>query len=289
MILPTSISVRLTAWFAAILFMGWVLFGTAMRFDLEHALTAGRYQTLSHRADRLTELLKKVQGETTEVRSREYLNFATATGDGLIEVFKSDGSRAFPSPSDDARAFPWPKPIDREQFIAVKYAGQKYRVLNQPVRIGSEGYDLLLAAPLAGNLAILDRFTFGLLIAMPLLLLASAGCGYFICRRALAPVDRITASVRSIGVWNLSRRLQIPNTRDELQRLAETYNEMLSRLESAVAQIRQFTANASHELRSPLCFARTSAEVALLNPAVDSGSRQAFQEIINGRSRDDHR
>ncbi len=251
-----------------------------MRFDLEHALTAGRYQTLSRRADRLTDLLRKIRGESEEVREREYLDFATATGDGLIEVFRTDGSRAFPPPSDDARAFPWPKPANREQFIEAKYAGQKYRVLNSPVQIGNESYDLLLAAPLAGNLALLDRFTLGLLVAMPVLLLASAGCGYFVSRRALLPVDRITAQARNITVWNLSDRLPVSSTSDELQRLAETCNEMLARLDTAVEQIRNFTSNASHELRSPLSFARTMAEVALMNPHIDRESAKTFKEIV---------
>ena len=67
---------------------------------------------------------------------------------------------------------------------------------------------------------------------------------------------------------------------DELERLTETCNAMLARIESAVNQIKQFTGDASHELRGPLSFVRTVAEVALRNPNVDASSRQAFEDIV---------
>src|SRR5262249_1495823 len=67
---------------------------------------------------------------------------------------------------------------------------------------------------------------------------------------------------------------------DELQRLAITCNGMLSRLENSVNRIQRFTADASHELRSPISFMRTVAEVALGNPEVDPESRAAFQDIL---------
>jgi signal transduction histidine kinase len=96
----------------------------------------------------------------------------------------------------------------------------------------------------------------------------------------LKPVDRITTTARSISIRNLSEQLPVSNTGDELQRLAETCNAMLQRLDSAVSEIKRFTADASHELRGPLSFTRTVAEVALRNPDADPLSRSAFQDIV---------
>jgi len=93
-------------------------------------------------------------------------------------------------------------------------------------------------------------------------------------------VDRISAAARSISIRNLSERLPVSRTGDEIERLAETCNAMLARLEAAVNQINQFTADASHELRGPLSFVRTVAEVALRNPRSDGDSRQAFADIV---------
>ena len=97
---------------------------------------------------------------------------------------------------------------------------------------------------------------------MPLLLIGAAVGGYWISRRALQPVDRITAAADSISIRNLSDRLDVPNTADELQRLSETLNRMLARLNSSVQRMSQFTADASHELRAPVSLIRTTAELA---------------------------
>ena len=111
------------------------------------------------------------------------------------------------------------------------------------------------------------------------MLISSAG-GYWLSRKALKPVDRITAAARSISISNLSERFPVSKTGDELQRLAETCNAMLARLDVAVNQIKRFTADASHELRGPISFVRTVAEVALRNPKADTKSRQAFEDIV---------
>ena len=92
-------------------------------------------------------------------------------------------------------------------------------------------------------------------------------------------MDRITETARTIGVTNLSERLPVPHTSDELQRLAETWNDMLRRLEIAVSQISQFTADASHELRTPVAIIRLAAENALRKRRSESEYRQALQRI----------
>ena len=95
----------------------------------------------------------------------------------------------------------------------------------------------------------------------------------------------LTAALRSISIGNLSERLPSRATGDEIERLAETCNEMLSRLEAAVAEIKRFTADASHELRSPLSYIHMVAEYALRNPGLRAECRESFEEIV-AESRD---
>jgi heavy metal sensor kinase len=279
---PVSISLRLTVWFGGIFFFGWVLFGLVMWQNLKSTLKADRYQTLARRIDRLQDLLAKTQGESEEDRHQVFKDFAHATGNGLAEIFSVDGSRAYPSPSVAASAFPWPAvaAANGEQFLHVSSAGQPYWVIARPYSLGDKALLLLAAAPEAGNLVILQNFWRGLLTSAPVLLLISSLGGYWMSRRALKPVDRITVTARSISIGNLSQRLPVSNSGDELQRLAETCNAMLQRLDSAVSQIKRFTADASHELRGPLSFTRTVAEVALRNPNADPESRRAFEDIV---------
>jgi len=277
-----SISLRLTLWFVCIFLLGWVSFGAAMWFNLKQTLADERHTTLNRRIDRLQDLLNKTQDEDPADRIQDFKDFSHATGNGLAEVFRADGSRAFPSPSEAAKLFPWPAvPIgSSEEFLQVKSSEQLYWVLVRSFVLGHEVVYLFAAAPAAGNLLILDRFWQGLLISAPVLLLVSSAGGYWLSRRALKPVDRITATARSISIRNLSERLPVTKSGDELERLTETCNAMLARIESAVNQIKQFTGDASHELRGPLSFVRTVAEVALRNPGVDGNSQQAFRDIV---------
>jgi signal transduction histidine kinase len=99
-------------------------------------------------------------------------------------------------------------------------------------------------------------------------------------RRALQPVGQLTAAVRSLSIGNLAERLPIGQTGDELQRLAETCNDMLARLETAVTQIKRFTADASHELRSPLSYIFMVSECALRHPDLPEECREWFEDIL---------
>ena len=275
----SSISLRLTGWFALIFLAGWVLFGAAMWINLKRTLKNERYVTLSRRLDRLQTLLNKTQDEEAAALAANYQEFARATGGGLAEIFRPDGTRALPSPTPAAQEFPWPG-IEgtTEQFSYVP--SRDFWVLIRRSSLDSKVVYLAAASPQAENQLVLDHFREGLIASAPILLLISSLCGYWLSRRALRPVDRITAAARSISIRNLSERLPVARTGDEMERLAETCNEMLARLEAAVNQIKQFTADASHELRGPLSFVRTVAEVAMRNPDADAESRAAFADIV---------
>jgi len=277
----TSISLRLTAWFAAIFLAGWVLFGAGMWINLKRTLVNERYLTLSHRLNRLQALLDKTQKKDGNARFADYQEFARATGGGLAEVFNIDGTRAFASPTPAAKDFPWPVIHSGalEEFVYIK--SRNFWALLRRYSVDGQIVYLAAASPEAGNQLVLDRFWAGLIASAPILLLVSSLCGYWLSRRALKPVDQITAAARSISIRNLSERLPVVNTGDEIERLAQTCNAMLARLESAVNQIKQFTADASHELRGPLSFVRTVAEVALRNPHTDINSQQAFEDIVD--------
>ena len=104
------------------------------------------------------------------------------------------------------------------------------------------------------------------LIGLGLTTLASGGIGWLVSRRVLAPVRSITETARRASHEHLGERLALSGPRDELRELADTFDEMLDRLDRAFAAQRQFVANASHELRTPLTAMRTAIDVTLAKP-----------------------
>jgi two-component system, OmpR family, heavy metal sensor histidine kinase CusS len=97
-------------------------------------------------------------------------------------------------------------------------------------------------------------------------LACALGGGYWLARRALAPVDRMAATAAEITSTRLDCRLPEPAADDELSHLARIFNAMIERLQRSFEEVRRFTADAAHELRTPLAAMRTEAEVALRAP-----------------------
>lgn len=109
----------------------------------------------------------------------------------------------------------------------------------------------------------LQELFFSLALAFPVVLAISTAGGWFLARLSLRPVDDITKSAEEITAHNLSQRLPMPPTSDEIARLTATLNRMIERLEKSFNQVRQFTADASHELRTPLAILMGEIEIAL--------------------------
>jgi heavy metal sensor kinase len=122
------------------------------------------------------------------------------------------------------------------------------------------------------------RDTLGYVVPIALLL-AGLG-GWFLAHRGLAPVVAMAERARRLGGEDLSGRLPVANPRDELGRLAETFNDLLGRLESSMKHQRQFMADASHELRTPITTTRTAANVALQQRHRDEDEYRHSLEII---------
>ncbi len=111
------------------------------------------------------------------------------------------------------------------------------------------------------------------------LLLAGIG-GWLLARRALQPVVRMTEAAQRIGAEHLTERVEETGTGDELDQLAKTLNQMLSRLDAAFSQIRQFSASASHELQTPLTILKGELEVALRSPRSPEEYRAALHSSL---------
>ncbi len=127
------------------------------------------------------------------------------------------------------------------------------RIYNQPVYDNNQFVAIVQVAQSLDDVEdTLERLLTSLLIAIPILVVIAGISGYLLAARALAPIDQITSTARQISAEDLSARLNIPTTDDEVGRLTQTLNDMLVRLDDSFQRERQFTNDASHELRTPL-------------------------------------
>lgn len=110
-----------------------------------------------------------------------------------------------------------------------------------------------------------DLLTTGL-VAFGVVVLVGAAAGYILAGQALQPVSRVTATARRLSTETLHDRIGLSGPDDELKELADTFDDMLARLDAAFDSQRRFVANASHELRTPLAVIRTEVDVALADP-----------------------
>lgn len=140
------------------------------------------------------------------------------------------------------------------------------RIMTRPFEAGGRRFLVMLMVPLDETNLELRQVATILWGVLPLSLLLAGAVGYLLARKALAPVEQIRRATEEITAERLDRRLDVPNPHDELGRLGQTINAMISGLERSFAEIRRFTADASHELRTPIAVIRTEAEVAMTKP-----------------------
>jgi two-component system, OmpR family, sensor kinase len=151
-------------------------------------------------------------------------------------------------------------------FQTVNSVRSRFRGYARPMSAGGQPYTLAVLRSLHPQQEMLEDVRASFAWVVPIaLLLASAG-GYFLARKSLAPVVAMSAQAEKIGAANLHDRLVVLNEEDELGYLAQSFNELLERLDQSFERQRRFVADASHELRTPVAILRGEAEVALSRP-----------------------
>jgi heavy metal sensor kinase len=156
-----------------------------------------------------------------------------------------------------------------------------FRQLSVPVIVGGAftGTLVQVGAPLDATWATLSQIRSVFYLAFPAILVVSMFAGYIMARRSLAPVDGMRRAADQLSATDLSHRLEVPDVRDELHDLAETFNRMLTRLEDAFERQRRFNSDVSHELRTPLTAIRGEAELALRRTRTADEYRVALETI----------
>jgi heavy metal sensor kinase len=218
---------------------------------------------------------------TSKLRGLEHL------GD-LFQVIGPDGE--FMAQSDGlarhrVRPIPIPNMGGRMVFRNGGPRRFQFRMAAQEIYVNGQPILIEVADPRAKFEGILNEFYSVLVLIVPIVLVIAAAGGYWLSTRALAPVDQIIGEAQAIDPANFSARLSVPRSRDELQRLSETLNQMLDRVEQSVVQVRRFTADASHELRAPITLIYTAAQFALRRDRSPDELKESLRKILGAAKR----
>jgi heavy metal sensor kinase len=274
-----SIRLRLALWYSAALTAGLGLLAFATWISMRHTLVSDADATLAEHARSLDGFVNKEIAEPSFDVREELNEFSQGFPQGtFVQVKDSHGSVVFTSNA----IFPWPTSTEGDLVSRnLDWEHRPYRLLIRTLYTNGQKWQVAIAESLEPAEKILNRLRLLLILLIPAIILIAASGGLWLSRRALKPVDEITAAARSIGIANLSERLAVAQTGDELQRLSETLNGMFARLEDAVKRLSRFTADASHELRTPLAVIRTTAEITARRPRPEAEYREALTQIVS--------
>jgi two-component system, OmpR family, sensor kinase len=269
------IRLRLTLTFAGVMI---VLFGglaLLLRTRFEASLDQGINRSLKTRADDVTQLVS---------RAGHRLPALPESGGAFAQIVDPrsgrvrDATEGHDSPllsrdeADDALGGP---------LTIAKREGS--RLLARPVRVGPQREVLVVAVSLSERDRALTTLSDLLFIGGPALLILTCLAGYALTAGALAPVERMRARAERISGRGRGDRLPVPDANDELHRLGDTLNEMLTRLEDALGRERAFVADAGHELRTPLSILKLELDLALAQgrsrEELEMGLRSAAEEV----------
>jgi heavy metal sensor kinase len=275
------IRLRLTAWYFAVLAVVLSAFGVSAYLEMEHSIHRTVDEELQSRAEGVHQLIERTiqRGAPQDLPEGLREHTELRQGGALLQVSDEQGNWLYRSKVMNDYGVPQPTTLPR-RAVDFREGHVPLRIWSERVNVGGQSYLIQSAFEMDDFYEALEHFELLLFISIPLLLVGAAAGGYWISTRALAPVDQITQTARTISAQNLSSRLVVPNTGDELQRLSETLNGMLGRLEAAFKKITQFTADASHELRTPVAVMRTRAELSLRKARSPEEYREVIAEVL---------
>lgn len=274
-----SIRFRLTAWYAAILAVTFAAVGIGVWLAMQDSINDTVDKDLRSRLRAMGDFLQHQASDREELADELTEHAALAPSGTGFRVANSSGQWLYQSPGTEGWGATPPDPSrlpKRGSAETVMQRGKPIRILSAATSPGV----VQIGIPIDEFAEMLDAFTWTALLASPLLLILASAGGYWMSRRALAPVERIARTAGEIEAQNLSERLPLLGAGDELDHLSTTLNAMFARLEDSFRRITQFTADASHELRTPVAIIRTTAEVIRKKPRSEKEYAEALDRIL---------
>jgi heavy metal sensor kinase len=276
-----SIRTRLTIWYAVLVVVILALLGVGVLVSASWGLRKAADQELTSGIDGVATFLrhKLAIHEMNDLNDELREHSALLPRGKMFRVSYLDGSIIY-QPDAMADVTPVIPPANGLRKESVLVRGRSYRTISRFASVGPYTFLIQVAVDQTEYQELTTGLVWILMLSIPLAGLLAAFAGYWMSGRALAPIQQITETTHSIDAKSLSRRLSLLGTNDELDRLSATINHMLDRIANAYERIAQFTADASHELRTPVALIRSSTELLLMEPNKGPRIERGLSDIL---------
>ncbi|PYS52950.1 MAG: hypothetical protein DMG13_14365 [Acidobacteria bacterium] len=290
-----SIRFRLTVWYAGLFTALLALFGVFIYFTLQRFLERSLIETLAKDARTIGQswLFDVNQSGPGYVAAEIEEHFAPSITSRFVRITRgADGSVLYHSAAPESGAFD-PSHIGPRRFDASESSreehlpdGKELLIFSLPFTDRAGNQHLIeTGAPYDQVERVLRGLLISLGVAFPLIVGAAMGGGYLLMRNALRPMDEIATTAERITSRNLNERLPVVPTGDEVERLSVSLNRMMERLEDAFHHISRFSADAAHEIRTPLAIIRGELENALQASGLTADQRETIGSALEEAER----
>jgi signal transduction histidine kinase len=285
MMTQLPLRIRLTLWYSAAFAVAVFCFGFGCLWMVHRAVTDLEEDELHQRVRGVRRFLEVRPAQETPAQRRDAITAAYDVSHGAkwLQVIDDHGNWLYRSPHV-AEVYPelaTPQQLKQSSTSFTYIVGSAHvRALIEPITVNGIGYTVQTGLTLNKSLALLSNFQIQLWVLAALGLIAASIAGYFLSRKALSPIAALAREIQHINDRNLNNRLPALQTRDELAALSATLNQMLERIESGYQAVRSFTANAAHELRTPVALLHAEVEITLAFPRDVGYYRESCEKVL---------
>jgi heavy metal sensor kinase len=285
----SSLSFRLVTWYAGVLTLVFILLGALTVVLLREYLESNVLDTQARRARQIADTLVAAVDRTGEdVLARQVQElYAPEANERFIRITRMDGHVVYSSgpPHDgtfDPATVPPPSLTHTGESLRKESSAKGSVLIAGMFNKGGSAprYVVEVGVSTARTEETVRQVLLMLAIGLPIAVCVAVAGGFILVRRALKPVDNLSRKAAAITQHNLSERLPVVRTGDELERLSLSLNLMISRLEDAINSSKQFVADASHELRTPLAVLRGELENLAQDLQLKSQTRETLGSAL---------
>lgn len=283
--LPLPIRIRLALWYSIVFATTLFALVFASLWLVHRAVDELESSELQQRVRSVRRFLEASPKNESFAELHDSITAAydVSHGNKWLQVIDEQGNWLYRSPHVAAvyPALVLPQQAPKEGYYFTYVAESIHvRALIEPISVHGVAYTVQTGLTLDKTLAILTDFRTQMLVLTAMGVVLSSLAGYFMSRKALSPIAAIAAEAQRINDRNLNSRMPELQTRDELASLSNTLNQMLGRIEAGYRTVRSFTANAAHELRTPVALLHAEAEVALTFPRDAEYYRTTCEHVL---------